>query len=800
MMAFLIHFSPVLFAQKVTFRQKNATLNEVFKAIKARTGYSFVWSSVSINEYVLQNIEFSDTPLKEALDRCLINLPFRYEIQDKIVVIKDKVHQSVDATGISEEQINVRGQITDKTGTPLGRATVKVWGSHRGALTSSNGYFKLENVTRGTSLLVSFLGYKELTVRAQEDLGIITLSDSLEQLGEITILSTGYQQIRKDQVTGSVSYLKGTDLVINGSLNLEQMVQGKLPGVEVVNSSGQVGRRQMVKVRGVSTLLENQEPVWVVDGIILEDPLPFQPPEINQFNQTASNTEILKNYVGGTISGVNPFDIEDITVLKDAASTAIYGVKAANGVIVINTKKGRIDRPVTVNYAANFFLQERPNYNGMNIMNSKERIDVSREIWDRGLASKWPLDDIGYSGLLKQFLLKKQSYNTFNSGVKQLETNNTDWFDLLFKNALGKSHNISLSGGSNRNTYYGSFGYVDRQGEARGNDMTSYMTNVNITSYISSRLSVSVRVSGNHSRTAGFFGTDPYEYASTTSRVLQAYNSDGSLSYYKKDGYNFNILNELANEGNDEMKTYFSALANLAYTFPKGFRIESVLGIGYSDTHATSYASELTNRISLTRIYEYGEFGSNSIQYRSSRLPEGGELATVDYRNSNYTWRTGLNYGAVFNDKHALSALAGFELRSNHYNGQSKTTFGYMPGQGGVTINPPITIVDGAGRIIKNDIYSYGFKFDETDRIANYISYYLNGAYTYDNKYVFSLSLRGDASNRFGGDKRTRFNPIWAVGGRWITDKLSFRASYGFRGMLQKTMDLTLSLVFRMSR
>ncbi|ETZ24634.1 SusC/RagA family TonB-linked outer membrane protein [Pedobacter sp. V48] len=779
---FSVHFSAVVFAQKVTFRKRNATLSEVFKTIKERTGYSFVWSSVTVNEYKLQNIEFNNAPLKEVLDQCLKNLPFRYEIQDKMVVIKDKVNQPQNTNPLLKGQIKVKGQIADPLGAPLSRATVRVLGSNRTVLTSSDGYFSLDKIDSGTNLLISFLSYKELTVSAKEDLGIITLSDSSGQLGEIVILSTGYQQLKKNQLTGAASYLKGADLVMTGNSSLEQMLQGRIPGLEILNNSGQVGRKETVKVRGVSTLLGNQEPVWVVDGIIQEDPLPFKSPEINQFNQTSSNEETLKNYIGGAVSGINPFDIEDITVLKDAASTAIYGVKAANGVIVINTKKGRIDRPVTVNYSTNFFLQEKPGYSGLNMMNSKERIDVSREIWNRGLASKWPLDDIGYSGLLKQFLLKEKSFDEFNSGVKQLETTNTNWFDVLFKTSLSQSHNISMSGGSNRNTYYGSFGYLNRNGEAKGNDMTTYMANVNITSYVSSKLSVSLRLSANRSRTSGFFGVDPYEYARTTSRVLQPYNTDGSLSYYKKEGYNFNMLNEIANTGNNVTKTDFNSVVSLAYTFSKGFQIESVLGMGYSDTHAASYASAVTNRISVRRRFEYGQFNSNSIQYKSSPLPVGGEQATVEDDNSNYTWRNGLSYGTVFNDKHALSALFGFELRSNHHNGLSKTIFGYMPEQGGITANPPATILDGTGQISKNDIYSYGFKFDKLDRTANYVSYYLNGTYTYDSKYVFSLSLRGDASNRFGGDTRTWFNPIWAIGGKWITDNISFRASYGLQG------------------
>lgn len=798
LMVAIVQVSAAGFAQRVTFKQKNAAITSIFKAIKQQTGYGIIWPGDVQEKMPVQDVNFINTPLKDVLDKCLENQPFSYTIEDKVIIIKDKPKANeMNLSGaVKADIIDVIGRITDESGKPLSRATVKVKGTLRAAFTNTNGDFILNKIDEKSILQISFLGYETKEIPATRDLGTIPLKVSTGALEEISIVSTGYQQVDKKLMTGATAKIKGEDLVINGTVSIEQMLQGKLAGLEVVNNSGQVGKRQTVRVRGTSTLLGNQEPVWVVDGIIQEDPLPFKAAELNAFNSDASNAESLKNFIGSAISWLNPYDIEDITILKDAASTAIYGVKAANGVIVINTKRGKAGRAPSFSYNTSFSTQQALNYDKMNLMNSKERVDVSREIWQKGLVSSFGLDDVGYSGLLNNYLFNKISFDDFNTGVKKLETNNTDWFDVLFRTPLSQNHSFSVSGGGTGSTYYGSFGYNNQKGEAKGNGMDSYMGSLNFTSYLTSKLSISARLSGNYSNTTASFGVDPYQYARTTSRVISAFEPDGSLSYYTNTNkFQYNVLNEMANSGNENVKTTLNTAISVKYELPVGFRLESSLGIGYSNTHAESYASELTNRITATRRgYEYGQYGPTAVEYKASYLPVGGELATADDRNTNFTWRNALNYGRVFNEKHTVSAMLGLELRSNVYKGSTATQFGYMPDMGKVIITPPVTVIR-SGVTQENLIYTAGNSRALTDRTANYASYFFTGAYSYDNRYVFSASIRGDASNRFGQDTRSRFNPIWAIGGKWnvarehFFDKssswlndLSVRASYGYQG------------------
>lgn len=225
------------------------------------------------------------------------------------------------------------------------------------------------------------------------------------------------------------------------------MLSGKIPGLTVLGDVSTPGAAAKIRVRGVSTLSGSRDPLWVVDGIILDDPVPLSAEEINSLDNV--------NLIGNAISGLNPMDIEKIDVLKDAAATAIYGVRAANGVIVVTTKKGSGGR-FSVNYSGSVTYNQRPNYGQMALMNSKERIEVSKEIEERGLPFLFRVSRVGYEGLLMDLYDRKLTEDQFLQGVKTLEENNTDWFDLLFRDTASQRHNLSLSGGNDKATYYAS--------------------------------------------------------------------------------------------------------------------------------------------------------------------------------------------------------------------------------------------------------------------------------------------------------------------------------------------------------
>jgi TonB-linked SusC/RagA family outer membrane protein len=801
LIATMLQVSAAGFAQKVTFSAKKGSLEKLFKEIKMQTGYNVIWNIARIDASRPITVNFKNAPLEVVLKESLKGQSLDYTIERKTIVIKDEEKSILDRIASAFTAIDVKGKVIDENGKPMPGATVKTKNGTRYALTNEYGEFSLKNVEENSILVVSYLGYESKEIAAVKNIGSVQLIETSGKLREVTI-STGYQKIDKSQMTGSAARKKGEDLVNNGNATLEQMLQGQLPGVEVVNATGAVGTRQKVRVRGTSTLLGNQEPVWVVDGIIQEDPLPFKAAELNKYDQDPSNNEAMKQFIGSTISWLNPYDIDEITVLKDAASTAIYGVKAANGVIVINTKRGQLGRAPLISYSSSLTTQSGLNYEKLNLMNSKERVDVSREIWERGLLSNFTMDNIGFQGVLREYLEGKLPYETFNAGVKQLEMNNTDWLGLLTRKPINMNHNLSISGGSGTSTYYTSFGYNNQKGQAVQNGKQGYTGSVSVNTKLNSKLSLSARLSGTYAITTSAFAVEPYSYAVNANRVIRAFNEDGSLSYYQKQNiygpgqYNYNVLNELENSGNRNVSSSLNTSVNLTYLLPAGFRLESIFGGGYNMNHAESYLSELTNKISAMRAYEYGEYGPLDPIYRQSQLPNGGELNQQETRNLNYTWRNSLGYAKVFGDKHVVSGMMGMELRSNGYEGSTSTIYGYVPGRGKTIISPPVTVEtnESVPKLAGNPIYSNFFRSALVDQVSNYLSYFVTGSYTYDERYVFTASMRGDASNRFGQDTRSRFKPIWALGGRWnvarehFFDKttwfndFSIRASYGYQG------------------
>ena len=392
---------------KVTIEAKTVTYLELFNQIKQQTGFTVVYSNNELDKYKTVEAGFVKSDLKAVLDKIFVGTRLVYEIMDEFIVLKV-------APDEKKKALNIIGLVTDKSNVPLPGVTVVVKGLSVGTATDQHGRYRL-NIpeVKNLSLLFSFIGMKTQEVKyvGKDTINVVMEEDS-KTVEEVVV--TGYQTIKKRSMAGSTSSVKAEDLLLNGTQTLEQALQGKLPGVAIVNQSGLTGTRQKVRVRGTSTLVGNAEPVWVVDGIIQEDPLPFNSNDLTNMGDT--DVDMIKNFVGGAISWLNPNDIEDITVLKDASSTAIYGVKAANGVIVITTKKGERGR-MSLGYSGSFSFSAKMTYNKLELMNSKQRVEASREAYEKGSVLKTE-EPIGYMALALAYKRREISYDEFNSGVK----------------------------------------------------------------------------------------------------------------------------------------------------------------------------------------------------------------------------------------------------------------------------------------------------------------------------------------------------------------------------------------------
>ena len=764
--------------ERVSLNMKEVTVKMLLDEIQRQTDLHFIFNTEQTNSLGKVSIEVRNESVEAVLIRLFEGTDLTYSFRGNIIVVKRR-----EDTRGQQEMLKITGKVVDEKKQVLPGVMVKLEGTTIGTATNTKGVFSLMLPVREGFLEFSFVGFKSKKVRFTEksDTLLVVLVEDLKQIEEVVV--TGYQVIKEKAMAGSYSKVKAEDLIMTGNETIESMLQGKIPGMMVTHTSGLTGTRQKVRVRGTSTLVGNADPVWVVDGIIQEDNLPFEAESLAAISD--DNLDMMKEFIGGAVSWLNPNDIEDITVLKDASATAIYGVKAANGVILITTKKGERGR-LSVNYSGNFSMSQRLNYNRMEIMNSKDRVALSREAFERG--AQVSDERIGYIGLALPYSRREISLDEFHKGVKKFETANTDWFDILYRTPFSQSHSLSFSGGNEDATYRASFGYRNQKNTAKGNEQESYTGNLNMTTIFWKQLTLTASLSGNHTETIAFAsGVDPYNYAINTSRTIPCYD-EGQLYYYENGMAKYNILNELENSGNKNSSKSINLNLNARWRVYEDLTISATLGGASSSSFAETWFSERSHKITAIRGYEYGEFTVTDNEYKKSKLPYGGMLTVSESRNFNYTARIQAEFVKLCNGVHAVNLVAGFETRSNQYKGFSQTNWGYMPDRGKSFTNVPLNY---GITLVENTEYARTIP-SVTDRLSNYISYYMSGGYMYDNRYSINFSVRGDASNRFGGS--TKFQPVWSGGLRWnVTDEhwmegqnlvnnLSFSATFGYQG------------------
>lgn len=777
----------------ITLHLKDVTVVELLHELHDITGLTFNYGDEIAKSNVHFNVNVKEEPLDVVLREMLLPNGFVYNIDGNVVTINPVDYSMGNGVRI----FVVNGHVSEaSSGEPIVGATVQVEGTKIATITDFNGNFSINLPDLLHPMLnVSYIGMVSQRVNVKNKHRVmISMQDDKATLDEVVV--TGYQRIRKADMVGSNSMIRGKDLDMLGTKSLEQMLQGKLAGTVVTNTSGVVGERQKVRVRGTSTLLGSQEPVWVVDGVIQTDPLPFKTQELNSLGDISQdNMDMIRNFVGSSISWLNPSDIESVTVLKDASATVLYGVKAANGVIVITTKRGTKGR-MSVGYNGGFSIGERVRYSQLNLMNSRERNDVSREIYERRLVSSRALEPIGYEGLLSKYLNKEISYAEFQQEARRLDTVNTDWLGILFRNSFSNNHSVSLSGGTDKINYYASLYANYNNGTQKGNNSDRYGASLRLDTYLAKNIEVSVDLGGSFAKTNSYYNVNPYSYATQTSRVIPCYNEDGSLYYYPNGtqySYLYNVLNERDNSGNVNEQRSFNVSAHLQWDLLKGLRFESTLGLSTSNVTGHTWASERTYAMTAIRGYEYGAYTPNDAGYKASPLPHGGQYNYAENHALTYSWTNQVGYNTVLGKDHRLSFLVGMEIRSEKYDGNGYTRFGYMPDRGETFTQPPLTYTTSTGTYSNTRIYN-AMTNTITDRKTNYVGYYGSASYSYQERYTATASVRADASNKFGQDTRNRFLPVWSMGVRWnavnepwmqrqrIFSELDLRLTYGWQG------------------
>ena len=782
MCCFTFSLSANSFAQqeKVNLDLRDVSIKTLFSEIQRQTKLHFIFSSEQANRLDKLTVKATDETVKSVLDRIFEGTGFSYTFRDDIIMVRFEGEQAAQQV---KKEMEIRGVVKDKNGDPLPGVTVLVGGTTLGTATDGKGEFLLKVPEQeSVALHFSFVGMKtrELVFKkGQQPLTVVMEEDS-ESIEEIVV--TGYQQIEKRNLTSSVVTVKTSELQTIGASSIEQMLQGVVPGLSVVNTSASPGAAPKIRIRGTATIAGNADPLWVLDGVILENSVPVTAADLNSPD--------VMNMFNSVIGGINPNDIESITVLKDASATAIYGTRAANGVIVVTTKKGKANS-FNISYQHTSSISIRPHYDDFDLLNSKERVALAWENYEDGL-SLWGgtyADGIsGLEGLLNSYALGQISKDQLNTMVNKLEEVNTDWFKILFRNAYTQTHNLSVSGGTEKTNYYISLNYNGEEGVDKASEYKNYggMVKLNTQLFQGVNMGAIVQVD-RRDREMYHSSLDLFNYAVRSSRAIPLREDNGDLHYYigsvSGRASKINVLNELANSGNESTQTDAKGVVNLTVNLYKGLKYEGLFSYASSHSTARDYATEKTAYVATIRGYGYGEGSEDNV--KKSPLPYGGVYNETTYEQRSSLIRNGLTYKGSLMDDLSIDVLLGQEFRNTNYKGLTSNIYGYFHDRGNTFYEPALG--ESTGHLKRNKTTR-----NLVDR--SNISYYGVISAMYDNRYVLNANIRFDGSNLFGSNPKYRYLPLWSVSGRWIISNESFlsdntlisnlalRASYGLRG------------------
>lgn len=800
---------------KLDISLDNGNFAQFMEQVKNQSDFTFFFNDAMVMGLKNITLHMKQTDIETILKECLKNSNISFRIKDHTIILfgRDEKQQG---------EIVIKGMVVDESGDPLPGATIKVKegkendnkGVMRGTVTGINGQFSIKVPNMKVLLEISFVGYESRLIPASDSTTLkrVVLREEIKSIDEVVV--TGYQKIDRKLFTGAADIVKGEDAMVEGSNDISRMLQGKAAGVQIQNVSGTFGASPKLRVRGASSIYGNQKPLWVIDGLVLEDVV-----EMSVDDLSSGDTETL---ISSAIAGLNADDIESFQILKDASATALYGARAMNGVVVITTKKGK-KGTMKVNYSGEFTVRMKPSYSQFDIMDSQEQMMVYKEMEEKGWLNYASVLNSSSGGIYWKMATAINSYdpetgfglqNTPEAKaafLRKYEMANTDWFDILFRNTLQQSHSLSLTSGSDKSKFYASLSYFNDGGWTIADKVNRYTANMNasfdIKKWITLNLvtNASIRMQeapGTNSRrtnaVSGTFERDfdinPFSYALNTSRAMRAYDDDGNYEYYMMNYTPFSILNELDNNRLkiNMMDTKFQA--ELEVRPLKGLEIKALGAVRYVKTtrehriHEQSNAAEAYRSASNAYIRKYNKFLYDDPERpgypKEVVMPKGGFYNRKENDLLNYYQRAMVNYNTSFNGGlHTLNVMAGEEVRYSNRKSSFFNGFGYQWDRGGV---PFIDY-----RIIKQQIENGVNFYGMDENYDRFVAFFATAGYSYNDLYVFNLTGRYDGSNKLGKSRSARWLPTWNVSGAWHIynekfmqsvekiSRLTLRATYG---------------------
>ena len=683
--------------------------------------------------------------------------------------------------GSALAQTKVTGVVTSsEDGQPVTGVSVKVVGTTVGALTNLDGVFTITVPNLNSRLQFTYIGMLPKTVKASAQMKVVLEPDS-KVLGEVVV--TGMQKMDKRLFTGSTSKIDAAKSRLDGVADVSRSLEGRVAGVSVQNVSGTFGTAPKIRVRGATSIYGSSKPLWVVDGVIMED--------VTEVNADALSSGDAATLISSAIAGLNADDIESFQILKDGSATSIYGARAMGGVIVVTTKKGKAGT-TRINYTGEFTMRLKPDYGNFNIMNSQEQMGIYKEMEADGLISfgrTYRASDSGVYGKMYHLI------NTYNPAtgyglantqaamygyLREAEMRNTNWFDELFSNAISSNHSVSLSTGTDKAQLYTSFSYMNDPGWSKQSKVQRYTFNVNALYNLSKKVSVNLignaayrqqrspgaanqRADGVTGEVSRDFDINPYSYAINSSRALDP------NTFYMRNYAPFNIHNELATNYNDYDVIDTKVQAELKYKPITKVELAVLGAYKFSTTTQANRIMEGSNMARAFRAMDDATMRDNNpwlytdpAQPNSkpfSVLPKGGFYRETKYKMNSWDFRATASYNDVYANDHIVNVFGGMEVNNTD---RSRSYFN------GVGMQYDMGFLgDYDYRYFKQASEENSLYYWLSNSYGREVSFFGTATYSWKGRYTLNGTVRYEGSNRLGKARSARWLPTWNVSGAW---------------------------------
>lgn len=763
---FCFNLSASVFSQqmKITLQLEQTSMEDFFRIVQEKTGLSFLYNSELFEQEEKITMNVVDKQLDQILNEVLAPKGFTYKYQNDVIVIR-KIHSPVR----QKEKRNITGNVIDDTGGPLPGATVLVKGTTTGVVTDINGNFSLstEDIPDLT-LVISFVGMqtREIVVRGTKPISVVLLPDT-EELGQVVI--TGYYQLSQERSAGSFSIVHGDELSLKSDPSIIGRLNGLVPGF-VVNPAG----TDKYLLRGATSINSSREPLFVVDGM---------PMELNTLEAT-----------------VNPEDVLNVSVLKDATASSIWGARAANGVIVITTKRGQRGEKTRVTYSGTLQLQGLPDFDYMDYMRARDYVDFAVSVYD-GSKTDYGTDVLGRYGKItpvERILYKGQTGEYTATDVeRELDKlrnsdNRKQIEDYLYRVKTVHQHNVSVYGGNENSAHFFSINYRNTKPQQKSVNedrlIIDLKNDFTLTSWL--KLSVGANISYTGKRynyLPDAVGMIPYELlkdadGNATSQMHMFY-SDEAAAWTRNEldkrnmmHYDYVLLNELDLQKNKESVFNARIQGKLNVNLYEGLTFESQFqyqnGYGKAEKLDKPESFKVRNLIAVQTPLTTGSV---------SRVPVGGIQDKTWNNTIEWIVRNQIAYDRNIRDEHHITLLAGTEVRRNVQEIDNRIVYGYNDNtKQHINLNEQQMLAGVTGGTITNpnsqttqrQNFTNGFGTGYVKNDKRFFSLYANAAYDYNSKYGLNASIRVDQANLFGTD--IRYKPIWSVGALWNLHREEF--------------------------